>query len=318
MKLAFLKRDQVWSATPTPFKSDGRVDVASVQRMVAHHLALGVTGLMVAGTCGEGPWLRDGDREVLVKATVEAAAGRLTVAQQVTDNSAGRVLDNIEQSAKWGVEIAVVAAPAFFLNATPQRQANHYAEVARRSPLPMGFYDRGAASPYVLPESFLPELLAEPNIVMVKDSSQQEARRKAYIKARDAKPSLMLYSGSEFDCVDFLSAGYDGLLLGGGIFNGAMARQIVAAVRAGDLARANALQERMNDLMYRVYGGKKIECWMTGLKELLVQLGVFSTNLNLLQYPLTDKCLADIKAAVSGSDGQGFRADLLPAKGKVA
>ncbi len=314
MKKVSLQRDRVWSATPTPFLADGRVDVPSVQRMVAHHVDLGVTGIMLAGTCGEGPWMRDRDKEVLVRSAVEASAGKLTVALQVTDNSSVRVLDNIEQAAAWGAEIAVVAAPSFFLNATPQRLVSHYAEVARRSSLPVGLYDRGTASPYVVPESYFPELLAEPNIIVVKDSAQQESRRKAYVAARAGRPELVLFSGSEFDCVDFLSAGYDGLLLGGGIFNASLAIRIMAAVKANDLAKANELQARMNDLMYRVYGGPKIECWMTGLKELLVQLGVFSTNVNLLGYPLTDKCRADIKGAVSGSDGLGYRQDLLVAR----
>jgi 4-hydroxy-tetrahydrodipicolinate synthase len=311
MKKVSLKRDRVWSATPTPFLANGRVDQTSVQRMVDHHVELGVTGIMLAGTCGEGPWMRDSDKEVLVRTAVEASAGKLIVALQVTDNSSVRVLDNAEQGAAWGAEIAVVAAPSFFLNATPSRLVAHYAEVARGSPLPVGLYDRGAASPYVVPESYLPELLSEPNIIVVKDSAQQESRRKAYVAARTARPELVLFSGSEFDCVDFLSAGYDGLLLGGGIFNARLALQIMAAVKAKDLANANALQARMNDLMYRVYGGPKIECWMTGLKELLVQLGVFSTNVNLLGYPLTEKCRADITAAVNGSDGLGYREDLL-------
>jgi 4-hydroxy-tetrahydrodipicolinate synthase len=282
--------------------------------MVAHHVDLGVSGIMLAGTCGEGSWIRDSDRETLVKATVEAAEGQLAVALQVTDNSAVRVMDNIKQAEAWGAEIAVVAAPAFFLNATPQRLLSHYATIARSSGLPVGLYDRGTHSPYVLPEAMLPELLSNQNIVVVKDSSGLESRRTAYIQARRARPDLVVYSGSEFDCVDYLVAGYDGLLLGGGIFNGAMARQIMAAVEAGDLPEAKRIQARMNDLMYRVYGGKKIECWMTGLKELLVQLGVFSTNFNLLEYPLTAECRANIVAAVSGADGLGYREDLLQPK----
>lgn len=318
MKSPSLKRGQVWSATPTPFLSDGSVDVASVRRLVAHHADLGVSGIMLGGTCGEGPWIRDGDRETLARTAVEAAKDTLTVALQVTDNSAVRVLDNIELAASWGVEIAVVAAPAFFMNATPQRLLSHYATIASRSSLPVGLYDRGPHSPYVLPEAMLPELLADRNIIVVKDSSQQEGRRNAYLKARAARPDLVLYSGSEFDCVDYLGAGYDGLLLGGGIFNGAMARQIVAAVANGDIDGANRLQARMNDLMYRVYGGEKIECWMTGLKELLVRLGVFSTNFNLLGYPLTALCRAQIEAAVSGEDGLGYREDLLPGRRSFA
>jgi 4-hydroxy-tetrahydrodipicolinate synthase len=65
--------------------------------------------------------------------------------------------------------------------------------------------------------------------------------------------------------------------------------------------------------MYRVYGGTKIECWLSGLKELLVRMGVFSTRNNLLEYPLTEECRAQIAAAVDGSDGLGYRADLLGA-----
>lgn len=314
MKSTLIQRDRIWSATPTPFTADGRVDVASVRRMVAHHADLGVAGIMLAGTCGEGPWLRESDKEVLARTAVEAARGKLTVALQVTDNSAVRTLDNIERAAAWGVEIAVVAAPSFFINATPQRLVSHYVEVARKSSLPVGLYDRGAHSPYVVPESMIPEILAERNIIVVKDSSQHEGRRKAYLAARAARPDLVLFTGSEFDADEYLIAGYDGALLGGGIFNAAIAIALLNAVRAGNHQRAHELQARMNDLMYRVYGGQKIECWMTGLKELLVQLGVFATNYNLLGYPLTDHCRAQIKAAVSGSDGMGFRNDLLVAK----
>ncbi|HNC25084.1 MAG TPA: dihydrodipicolinate synthase family protein [Opitutaceae bacterium] len=314
MKFASLQRDCVWSATPTPFLPDGRVDVPSVQRLVTHHLALGVSGVMLAGTCGEGPWMLDSDRDTLVRATVDAAQGRLGIAVQVTDNSARRVLHNIERAAAAGAQIAVVAAPSFFLNATPRRLVQHYVEVARQSVLPVGLYDRGKASPYVVPDELLPEILAEQKIIVVKDSAQQAARRAAYRKCRDARPGLLIYSGSEFDCPEVLADGYDGLLLGGAIFNGRLARAIVAAVRAGDLKRAQQIQDRMTDLMHRVYGGPAIECWMTGLKELLVQLGVFSSNHNLLGYPLTPQCLAQIRGAVSGSDGLGFRDDLLPAR----
>jgi 4-hydroxy-tetrahydrodipicolinate synthase len=67
----------------------------------------------------------------------------------------------------------------------------------------------------------------------------------------------------------------------------------------------------MNDLMWRVYGGPKIECWMSGLKELLVQMGIFSTRNNLLGFPLTEHCHKQITEALSGADGLGYRVDLL-------
>src|ERR1019366_167002 len=181
-----------------------------------------------------------------------------------------------------------------------------YREIARRSRLPMGLYDRGKASAFAMPESHLPELLAEPNVAMVKDSSMVESRRALYLAARQKRPGLIVLTGGEFDPVAYLRAGYDGMLLGGGIFNGRLAVRILDAVRAGDIAQADKLQARMNDLMYRVYGGVKIECWLTGLKELLVRMGLFSTRASLLEYPLTAECESQIRAAVDGTDGLGY------------
>ena len=300
----------VWSATPTPLTAERRLDAPSVPRLVEHHVKMGVAGLMLAGTCGEGPWLSDADREGMIRTVAAAARGRLRLAVQVTDNSAARTLANVEKAAAWGAEIAVVAQPYFFLNGTADRQLAFYREIARQSALPVGFYDRGKASPYVMPESHLTELLTEPNIAMVKDSSQLPAHRAAFLAARRLRPDLILLDGDEFECVSYLQAGYDGLLLGGGIFNAGLAQRIIRAVRAGEAAEAARLQARMNDLMLRVYGGPKIECWMTGLKELLVQMGIFSTNANLLDYPLTDECRRQITEAVTGADGLGFKADL--------
>jgi 4-hydroxy-tetrahydrodipicolinate synthase len=300
----------VWSATPTPLDENGRVDVASVGRMIDHHVRMGVTGIMLAGTCGEGPWLGDAEREAVVRAAAAANRGRLRLAVQVTDNSAVRTLRNIEQAASWGAEIAVVAQPYFFLNGTPDRQLSFYRDIARGSSLPVGFYDRGKNSPYMMPDTHLDELLNEKSIVLVKDSSTLPARRELYLAARKRRPDLVLFDGDEFDCVTYLTAGYDGVLLGGGIFNAGIAHCMIRAVRAGDVAEGARLQARMNDLMLRVYGGPKIECWMTGLKELLVQMGIFSTRTNLLGYPLTDSCRLAITEAVTGRDGLGYREDL--------
>jgi hypothetical protein len=58
---------------------------------------------------------------------------------------------------------------------------------------------------------------------------------------------------------------------------------------------AEKLQQRMNRMMFAVYGGKKIKCWLSGLKRLMVELGVFRTWKNYLDYPLTASCLRDIQ-----------------------
>jgi 4-hydroxy-tetrahydrodipicolinate synthase len=289
----------VWSATPTPFTDEMQVDVESVERMVEHHLRLGVKGLFLAGTCGEGPWMPDRERQRLVEAAAAASKGRLALAVQVTDNSTARLLDNIRNAETWGADIAVMAAPYFVLNATPDRLRRLFVEAIRESPLPVGYYHLVAPGKVVVPDEALEAIYAEPNTILVKDSSCDPRHVDLALAARDRRPGLLLLNGYEFDCVEYIRRGYDGLLLGGGIFNGHLAAQIIRAVQDGRLDEAQALQDRMNRIMWDVYGGREIACWLSGQKRLLVEMGVFSTWRSLLEYPLTDDCVAAIRRVVA-------------------
>ena len=280
----------VWSAAPTPFTDNWEVDTESVKRMVEHHLRLGVSGLFLGGTCGEGPLLPDRARRLLVQTVVEQARGRLAVAVQVTDNSTLRILDNMEAARQDGADMAIIAPPYFMSNVNPETLRNLYIQAIRQSPLPVGVYDRGNYSSLLIPESVLAAAYAEQNVVLVKDSSGQPSRRQVALAARAARPELRLLDGDEFRCVEYLQAGYDGLLLGGGIFNGFLAGKIISAVAAGDIASAEQFQDRMNRMMWDVYGGKTIGCWLSGLKKLLVEMGIFATWKNIPAYPLTDEC----------------------------
>ena len=169
-----------------------------------------------------------------------------------------------------------------------------YQQAIRESSLPVGVYDRGTYSAILIPESVLAAAYAEQNVVLVKDSSGQPARREVALAARATRPELRLLDGDEFRCVEYLQAGYDGLLLGGGIFNGYLAGKIMAAVAAGDIAQAEQHQDHMNRMMWDVYGGKTIACWLSGLKKLLVEMGIFGTWKNIPGYPLTDECVQAI------------------------
>jgi len=285
----------VWSATPTPLLKTLRIDTASLKRMVDHHLRLGVKGLLLAGTCGEGPWVPEREKRLLVQTVARCAEGRLLLAVQVTDNSAERIFDNIHSAEEDGADIAVIAPPYFLMNATPRNLLRLYQQAIRDSPLPVGLYDRGRFGSVVIPERVLGKLYEEQNVILIKDSSLMLGHRKIALAAKRKRPELILLNGAEFNCVEYLEAGFDGLLLGGGIFTGHLARSLMEAVAAGNLTLARKLQRRMNRMMYAVYGGKQLRCWLSGLKWLLVQMGIFRTWNSFLNYPLTPSCVRGIR-----------------------
>jgi 4-hydroxy-tetrahydrodipicolinate synthase len=284
----------VWSATPTPLTEDMRLDIPSVGRLVEHHLRLGARGLFVAGTCGEGPWLPDGERRALVREVVQQAGGRLVIAVQVTDNSAARILANSEAAKEDGADIAVIAPPYFLVNKAPRAIRNLYLEAIRENPLPVGIYDLGRFASTFVPAEVMADAYAEPKVVMAKDSSSDPERRDLALAARTKRPDLRLFDGDEFHCVDYLEAGYDGLLLGGGVVVGHLANLLLQAVRQDRLAEARQMQARLSRTLYAIYGGERIECWLSGLKRYLVEIGVFTTWRNFPDYPLTDACVAAI------------------------
>lgn len=304
---------RLWSATPTPFHDDLSPDVSSVARLVEHHVELGVEGIMFGGTCGEGPWMPMTDLEEVVRAAADAGGGGIKIAAQVTDNSARRMLGHIDRLEAAGAEYAVVASPYFLMNATPRGILDMYLEVIRQSPIPVGFYDRGRHAAYPLETELLPELLSEPNLCFVKDSSADPARFHLFLEAEKQRSKFSIFTGDEFHCDQSLGAGCRGLLLGGGIFNARLARAIGIAVTEGRIKDARKIQGRMNELMYRVYGGTEITCWLAGLKYLLVQLGIFAGDACYLEYPLTPGCREAIDEIVTGADADGYRGDLEPA-----
>ena len=288
----------IWSAVPTPLTPGLRVDEASVTRMIDAAVAEGASGLFVAGTCGEGPWLPEGERRRLMRTAVRAAAGRLKIAAQVSDNSVPRILDNAAMAAEAGVDVAMVAPPATMLNATPDRITGLFVEAATRCPLPVGIYDLGRLRPIMIPEERLKEVYSLPQVTLVKDSSGAPERRAIALAVRRERPELQLFNGDEFRCLEYLTAGYDGFMFGGAVAVMPHLRRIAELFVAGDFAAAAIADDEMKEKLFGIYGGRSISCWLTGLKHYMVRRGLFATSASFLGYPLTEECRACIERCV--------------------
>ncbi len=290
----------LWSAVPTPLTAGLQVDVESVGRMVEAAVAEGVEGLFVAGTCGEGPWLPDRERRRVMQAAVQAARGRLTIAAQVSDNSVPRILDNAAMAADAGVDLAIIAPPATLLNATPARITALFTEAAAGCPLPVGIYDLGRLRPVMIPEDMLQQIYLLPQVRLVKDSSGSPERRAIALAARREKPALRLFNGDEFRCLEYLQAGYDGCMFGGAVAVAPQVRRIAELFLAGRADEAAAAEAAMKQVLFGIYGGERIACWLTGLKHYLVRRGLFTTAASFLGYPLTDECRDFIERRLDG------------------
>lgn len=254
----------------------------------------------------------------LVRDVVRHNRGRMTIAVQATDHSAARVLDNIRRIQQDGADIAVVAQPLFFMNFSDRRLLEYYMQIFDRSVLPIGLYDRGRHSAYAISPAVLARLLKHPRVVLMKDSSSDAERMKITLRVRRSRSDLTLLNGDEFKTAEYMIGGYDGLLLGGAIFNGYLAGQVVAAVREGRYDEARRLDARIVRINHTVFGGPKLKCWLSGQKRVCVELGIFKTWRNLYGYPLTAACEKAIVRLVQ-REGDALRglADGSPVSGNA-
>jgi 4-hydroxy-tetrahydrodipicolinate synthase len=302
-----IRRSPVWSATPTPLNANRRLDCESVIRMVIRHSELKTCGLFLGGTCGEGPWLHPDDLKELVSLTASAVGNDLVIAAQVSDNSALRILRNIDEVAERGADLAVMASPYAWMNHSDARLFDLYRETIERSCLPVVFYDRGRHTAFPASEAVLSEIYAMEKVALVKDSSGDVGRRKIALHAREKRPGLLLANGDEFRALEYFQAGYDAGMFGGSILIARHAMEIHKACQEGRENDALEIERAMQHILHAVYGGPQIECWLTGLKESLVALGVFATNRSFLDYPLTEGCRTAIAEVI-----QSERAWLCP------
>lgn len=292
-----MKEPVIWSATPTPFLDDGTLDKAALERVVEQHRRLGVTGLFLAGSCGEGPFMTNDQRVELVRAVGRLTDSRIRITAQVSDTSAARVRDNISRMEQAGAQYVVVAPPWIARWCNRDFCRRYFYESIESATVPVGIYVLQQPAETGLDLALWTELAAHPRVRLVKDSSASSDYARAFADIRQKRSDLLLLTGYEFDVGSAVSAGYDGALLGTGILNGALIRRAMAALAAGDEAGAAAWHQRSNELLWDLFG-RDLRQWLGGLKYALKRLGIFNTEFMHLSYPLTAADRARIDAAL--------------------
>lgn len=287
----------IWSATPTPFRADGALDVNALEKVVEQHLRLGVEGLFLAGSCGEGPLMPNAQRVELVQAVKRLAKGRLHLAVQVSDTSAARVRENMKQAQDAGADSAVIAPPWITRFCNREFARRYFLEPLDAATLPVGIYVLKQPPETGLDLALWKEIIAHPKAAYVKDSSCSEEYIRGFCEMKKRRPALVLETGYEFDTLIAARNGYDGCLLGSGILIGGMIRRALDAHAAGDAATADAWQKRSNAFLWDLFR-QDIGCWLAGLKYALVRRGLFNTAFMHVYYPLAADDRRRIDAAL--------------------
>ncbi len=136
----------------TPFR-DGKVDGDGIAALVDHTVAY-LDGMVVGGSCGEGPSMSRAQRKQALAAFVEAVDNRVPVIAGVSGTSLETIAEHIADAERAGVAGFLVPAPYYFSN-SPAALRSFFRNVARSTELPVMVYD----NPQTTKTAMSPELL---------------------------------------------------------------------------------------------------------------------------------------------------------------
>ncbi|AKJ06967.1 4-hydroxy-tetrahydrodipicolinate synthase [Archangium gephyra] len=269
------------TALATPFR-EGAFDEASFRALVRQQISGGTNVLIPMGTTGEAVTMSAEERFRAIRVAVEEAADRVPVVAGAGSNSTAETVENVKRARDVGADGALIVTP-YYNKPTQAGLVEHFRAVARAHPgFPLIAYNvPGRTGVDLLPETAL-RLCDFPEVVAIKEATGNMARAVDLVEKCGER--LTLLSGDDFTVLPFIACGGKGVISVSSNVAPRMMADLVAAARAGELAKARDLQVRMNELHRLLF----IESNPIPVKWALHKLGLFGPELRLPLVPMSE------------------------------
>jgi 4-hydroxy-tetrahydrodipicolinate synthase len=231
----------IYPAMVTPLTPDEQVDKSGMRNVVRYCLDAGVHGVLVMGSTGEFPAMTDAMRQDAIDTVLDEVKGKVPVMVGCGDTGTKKTLEQVRVACQTPADAVLVAVPYYF----PLDQGavyRHFQIVADASTKPVVIYNFPQMTKIPIAPDTLGKLAAHPNIIGVKDSSNDFLNLQRYLELTPSEFSVM--TGSP-------SIGVAGFQLGakGGIYAGAslvpkLCVDVFEAWMRGDMKAAIALQKK--------------------------------------------------------------------------
>jgi 4-hydroxy-tetrahydrodipicolinate synthase len=282
------------TAMVTPFQPDGAVDVEGVGGLAAHLVDTQHNdALVISGTAGESPTTTDAEKDVILRAAVEAVGDRAHLIAGVGANSTRHTIELAQAAQKAGADGLLVVTP--YYNKPPQAGLiAHFTAVADAVDIPILLYDIPHRTGTAIATDTLVRLAEHPRIVGVKDAKADPVAT-SWVMARS---DLAFYSGDDALTLPHMSVGAVGVVGTSTHFIGARTKEMIEAFEAGRVTDATALHRELLPLFTGIFKTQGPILVKAGLKL----LGLPAGPMRLPQVDATEEQIATLvdDAAAAG------------------
>jgi 4-hydroxy-2-oxoglutarate aldolase len=236
----------------TPFNRRGDIDFGRFRENVKYYAATAVSGIVIAGSTGEAPFLTEQERLRLVEAARDIVRPPQLLILSAGLESTLLTIKLSREAVARGADALLIITPNYFKArmADAAVQLGYYRAVADSLRRPILIYNIPQFTGIRLTPETIGALSRHPNIAGLKESSGDLAYDRRIL--RSVRPGFRVFTGFPRIFLDVLRAGGAGGVLGQSNYAPELCVGIYDAFRNRQLKLARSLQERLTTLFEKV------------------------------------------------------------------
>ena len=276
-------------ALVTPFTPNHEVDYPALKRLVNHCIDGGVEFLVALGTTAETATLTADEKQRVVAAVCDAAAGRVPVVQGVGGNDSAKVAAELKAGLPLGIS-GVLSVSPYDNKPTQEGIYRHFIHISAATDLPIILYNvPGRTGSNMAAETTLRIAREVPHAVAIKEASGNLEQAMTIVLG--APEGFDVLSGDDNLTLPLVACGAHGVISVSGQAFPKTFSQMVRDARAGRMEAARDGHYAMLHFTQQLFA----EGNPGGIKSALAHLGIIHPALRLPLWPVSpqlDEALA--------------------------
>jgi 1-pyrroline-4-hydroxy-2-carboxylate deaminase len=201
----------VYPAITTKFNADDSLDFNTFLCNLTRQIEAGIHGLVLAGTLGEASTLSNGEKDELLRVTLEHVGDRIPVIMNIAEQTTRGAVGAAERATKTGAG-GLMLLPPMRYKADSRETLAFFLTVAKSTDLPIMIYNNPVDYGIEVTIEMFGELLREDNIRAVKESTRDVSN---ITRLRNAFGNrLKILCGVDTIAMEELLLGADGWVAG--------------------------------------------------------------------------------------------------------
>lgn len=262
-------------ALVTPFRPNGGIDYAGLERLLEHQITGGVDYVVSMGTTGESVTLTKDEKKQLLATTVELVRNRVPVVLGVGGNNTAEVIESLNSFEMDGVD-GILSVSPYYNKPTQEGIYQHFKAIAQASLRPIILYNvPGRTGSNMSAETTVRIAKDFTNVVAIKEASGNLDQMGMILKHKPK--DFMLISGDDTLTLPAIVIGGVGVISVIGNALPAETSALVQAALKGDIPTARKEHLRLIEIINLLF----VEGNPGGIKYVLKSLGICGDHMRL-------------------------------------